>query len=391
MSRLLAPALFLSALGTASLSAQEKWVESPVTLSLAFAETGETQLRENPNGTSTRTARLEKFSVGNRQVLEALVADELIPDLRGWKLVAIWAYWPDEDPYVGNSYRFYAVKGSGNARQTVAVPSYILNIAPLVWEVGVKHVLAAQEEESDAEATILSGSETYQVYTQVRFNFGGVEGDPIGVQTGTGEYKKVSGQQAGRYVPKASKTTLQGLFTRDGESVAGVVTGALSFGAGKFVRGYDQMPEGMSTGSLSYTYDYAGSILELGVAIGDDSSIGASGTVTLGSGSLTLSGANTYTGTLVVGEGSTLNLGAASTSLGGTLTFSLESAGNLVAANGGTWHFIDGSTLNLEPGVIFDLSTLGSGQLGTSATFTLNPTDGTLSLTPPEGTQPPAP
>lgn len=283
------------------------------------------------------------------------------------------------------------------------------------------------------EETILPGSsETYKVYSELRLHIGELEAVPTGVHSGSGDYKKMTGEQAGRYVPKASKAVLCGVFSRDGETADGVVEGSISFGEGAFVNSYDYVaPGGTTSGSVSVSIGnidigYVGAIgaptsvsddativsggtLALSnpnTPTGNGTTIGAGATLNLGSnatlagasgviasgGTLILSGANIHAGAITVNEGTTLNLGPATTLAGGTLSFSLESAGDLVAANGGAFQFFDGSTLTLAPGATFDLSTLSSQQLGTNFTFTLNPSDGTLTSTlAPDAGQPATP
>ncbi|MBC8011547.1 MAG: autotransporter-associated beta strand repeat-containing protein [Burkholderiales bacterium] len=394
MRRLL---LLTASLLALSASAQEKWVESPVTLTLTLSSAGEQTLKPGRAvGTATRTVPLLTSRLGNKQILEALVTNGDIPEIKGWRLVAIWAFWPDEDPYAGNAYRFYARKGSGDSLQTVAIPSSILSVEPLVASVGVNHRIQGEQD------TILSGSETYKVFTRLRFAVAGVAaGDPHGILSGTGKYKKIAGQVAARYVPDSSKATVAGLFSHDGENNAGVVGGSIAFGAGKFVTAYDYVAPSGTTYSGTVTIS-AGSLNFENVQIGALPAT-SSRLVKNGAGTLTLSGENTYTGVTTVSSGTTLGgsgtvTGTTTVSSGVTLGGSgvvdvtaIGSVGSVASTRNagfvgasiqpGTLHLNGEGTLVLNPsatGITFTLTPDSTGTIAFSSGGMLELANGTV-------------
>lgn len=372
MRRLL---LAIASLLALSASAQDKWVESPVTLALTLSSPGEQTLKPGrAANTATLTVPLLTHRLGNKEILEALATNGDIPEIKGWRLVAIWAFWPDADPVAGNTYRFYARKGNGPNLETVAVPSSLLSVAPLVTAVGVKH---SQQGEGDA---IISGSETYQVYTRLNVAAAGVFAEPHGIQTGTGKYVKISGQVAGRYVPNSSKAALAGLFSYDGENSAGVVGGSIAFGAGKFVTAYDYVaPSGTSYGAVAVSMSAASfdnvQIWALPItAIGLEKD---------GAGTLTLSSENTFTGATTVS--SDVTLGGT-----GTISDSTTYSGTLVIGS------ITPDASNVSPATfdLFDLNTApapalttvdlsqASGSFTSAGPYVFDPTIGTLTIVP---------
>ena len=342
------PRLLLALLfSAASVCAEDMLAESAVTVALTFTHPGPDTTRAAGGDTEWVTNRLLQQRLGNREILEALVARELIPSVQGWRIVAIWATWTNAEPYAGNAYRFFARRGTGATAETVAIPRDILSVEPLTLAVARRHHIAD-------ESTVTEGTETFRVYEQA------VIAGPLhttltqGIETGTGHFVRPRGETTSRYLPKSSKLTLQGTFDAIDESVFGVVDGYLKYGAARFV-------------------SYAPYTDSLGAALTAPHS-------STGSGTIVVSGSNTYTGGLgAVGGTVTLVNGAVGPLAPGSAT------STLVFTHGGTVALGTGETLHLAPGESIDFSTLSSEErLGMIVTpFTFDPNSGQLTTTPP--------
>ncbi len=392
--------------------AQDQWVESSANLALTLSSSGEVTTKPGKNDTVVHENSLQRFRLGNRDVLEALRAGGLIDQVEGWRVVGIWAYWPEPaDPYVGNAYRFYARRGKGANLETVAIPSALLSIAPLQAAVGYRHVRAADE-------TIRSGTETFSVYQQVTFDLAGNAGDVKGVETGNGRYVPVAGGTApGRYLPNASKMTLQGEYTEtEGDGFPGVVSGSLSFGAARVVTEEYVAPTGTSAGAVltAATINLATVTLNTGnptlavtggtLALGGDAtgSIGypaEGGLIKTGTGSL-LTGSNTYfdpttvsQGTLVLNDGSlSADVSTDALTVPGPLTFNgtlvLSSAGTYTlpasGTYGGLFSLVDSASFTGDFSVIKlqDPGMVWPGTLSSSSSFSFENDSGFLTGSP---------
>jgi autotransporter-associated beta strand protein len=380
--------------------------EAPVTLALTLTHSPAPTARALAGGDQQLTSRLTRARLGNREILESLVARGLIPSVTGWRIVALWTTWTDSEPYAGTAYRFFARSGSGEDLQTVAIPREVLSVEPLVITVAINHRAASP-------TVIKTGTETFEVYHQATFSNVSFSGLAHGIETGTGRYVKQSGQTAGRYLPNASKLTLQGTFDAKDESVFGVVVGSISYGAARLVpvasfpgnvqtaaslvkTGSGTLTLGGSntyTGGSSATLNLGSSLnLQLG-AIGGSGTL-ASGTIltggTLSPGSSTGTLELVQDNTLTLGTGGNFNLFNSGT---GSLTSGTLASGNLLPgsftgtlafSNGGTVTLGTGQVLTFAPGETFNMATLTSEErLGLIVTpFKLSP-DGELTTTPP--------
>lgn len=321
-------------------SAQTSWVEAPVTVTLTATTSGEQTLKPGKNNTATRTVPLVTSRLGNKQILEALVANGDIPEITGWRLVAIWADWPDEAPHAGNAYRFFAHKGKGASLQTVPVPPSILALAPLAGAYGVKHTLIGNEQ------TIIGGTETARIYGELTVSAAGIAASPQGVLTSSGRYVRVAKESLTYFVPGAGKIAVAGLSAESADVPVHIIGGTVSFGAAKFVKATDYgMPSGTSTGSVTVS---AGATLNF-----------------IGLGSVW--SANT----VAIKAGATLSIGSTSLALQ-DFTLSPDSSGNLLITNGGTLTLANDDIIVIEPGVVFHLGTLTAAQL-TGAKLSVNP------------------
>ncbi len=222
----LLPLVLLSA---AVASAQDRLVESSATLALTLTYSGEITTRALRDGGALHTSTLGSHRLGNREILEAMVAEGLIDSIRGWRVVGLWAEWDTAEPYAGNAYRFFARRGSGASLEHVAVPASILSIEPFVGAIGIRHT-------RDAADTLVAGTETFTLFEEVTFDLAGHDGLLHAHTTGGGRYVKLKGETEARYfIPSASQSTLVGTYTDDGEIAAGVASGTLKFSTAKII------------------------------------------------------------------------------------------------------------------------------------------------------------
>ncbi len=320
----------VAALGSPALRADT--VRASATLALKLSQTGTEKETPGKNGTVIFSASLETFRLGNRDVLEALLADALLPNnsIQGWSVIALWANWPDADPHAGNGYRFFARRGKGASEQLVAIPSSILSLRPVMPAGGYRHVVL--------DDTLKSGTEKYTVLSEAAFGLQGHIGAPLGVQEGTGRYVRPAGSATLYYLPSATRISLAGLFETPHSERGGVVQGTLSIAAATHVRAAAQS----SSAGASVTTRVSGTLSMLNPSLvsfllsGIDGTFGFDGTLSfspMSQGTLRLYGpvslrfsplpetAESVTlvliadraGTLTLGTGETLELEAGDT------------------------------------------------------------------------------
>lgn len=336
--------------------AQDSWVQSSAALALKLSFTGEQSTAPGKNASTIYSAPLETLRLGNREILEDMLADDELPgdSIAGWRIVAIWANWPDANPHAGNGYRFYARRGRGAATQTVPVSPHYLSIKPLLPAIGYRNAVSGE--------TIVAGAEKFTVYVQTNFAIRGNAGVLTGIETGTGRYVRPAGSESTYYLPGAGKAVLQGTYEVSGEEGVGVASGTLSFGASGRVPASDYTGSGGSTstggtlvigGSASATLDLAGFNLANFLLNGAT----LSGPFSLPGG--TFSFGTAFSGTLTLNTGITLvfsPLPASTESLTGTLAFT--KAGTLTLGTGETLPLLAGDTLALNTLSLAQLSPL---------------------------------
>ena len=242
--------------------AQSEWIESSTTVKLTLSFTSEVATAQASNGTSTVTTKMGRYRLGNSEILRAMVNDGLIESITGWKLVALWDEWDDGQSGNNVGYRFHARRGKGAATELVAVPEWILSYDAVLPVVSLKHTLNGQN-------IIVAGSEKFEVLQRLDFSVLGDDGYAEGIEKGGGTYKR-SGDWI-YYLPGSSKASLAGNYSDDGEYATGLVSGTVSFGAGKIVRLPTAQGSYASSASAIFDTGLHGS-LTLGVvaAIGDE-------------------------------------------------------------------------------------------------------------------------
>ncbi len=374
----------------ASVHGQDLRPQSSVTLALTLSFTGAPTSKPAQNSTTVRSAPLETVRLGNREILQDLLADQLLPTttISGWTVVALWANWPDADPYAGNGYRFFARRGSGANLQTVAIPSSYLSLQPVKATVGYTHTIK--------DETILGGTETFNVFTETGFGLRGYVGSLGGLHTGSGRYVRPKNSPETYYIPDANKVSLQGVFEKAAETGSGVAAGSLTFGAAALTPQPTNTSVGSTgavtlTGSIGLTKQGAGSLLvspagtitgATSIYFGSSLLTGSIGANTGSTGNGTGKSGSTFTGTTFTSSG-TLNLGGSSLVLPAsnpsrtlrlgasatTLTISTHLASTeslsvvLSVAVAGTLTLGTGETLNLLADDTLPLDTLTAEQL----------------------------
>ena len=322
-------------------------VESPVSLSLVAHHTSNESVKTKGSQEITRTTHVRRVFT-NATILDALVAQEVIPSRSGWRLVAVWATSADNE----TGYTFY-VQNKTFPDELHPLPESLLSFKPVAAAVARKHSLA--------DSTITAGKESYRVFSRLKFGDNDSSGELLGLITGDASYSRPRKADAALYVPAAARFEGSGPLapTTDSSPPAAHVTGTVTFSAGKLV------PRSRYQGFIG----------------GGTSSSGSSSS----SGTLTLGGSNSYTGATTI-TGGTLS-GAGLTKTGsGSLTLSGGSTLNLGGTTGtitsGTpITLLDGRTITLAPNATLIVTGSGLDQfdllnLPPSATFT----DGVLTI-----------
>jgi hypothetical protein len=124
--------LFLPA---ASARAQGYIVTSPATLALTASRTGPEQVKITAAGTrEVFTAKRQSFRISNKDVLGLLASENIIPTARGWRLIGVWASWPE----TGNGYRLH-VQNTAVPSDVREVPTNLLDLQILGGAVSRNH------------------------------------------------------------------------------------------------------------------------------------------------------------------------------------------------------------------------------------------------------------
>ena len=198
--------------------------EAPVELALTVYSTNpEIITGPDADGITIREAHIIHRILNNADVLAAMQAAKLIPSAKNFTLVAIWANWPDADPFIGNAYRFYVREIRRNTANTLhRVPSRILSLSPLDW------IRAATQISNPRDRA--TNPERYESYTQLAFDFSEISGTLLGEDTGGGLYKTsvYARSTPNQFLPTASTLKLSG-NGGDGFSSATVNIGSARF------------------------------------------------------------------------------------------------------------------------------------------------------------------
>jgi hypothetical protein len=301
--------LFCAALlfPAASARAEDFFVRSPVTVSLTASRTGPEEVKITAGGArEVFRAERQRFRISNKDVLELLAAEEfgLIPSARGWRLIGVWATWPE----TGNGYRLHV--------QNTAVPSDIREIPQGLLDLQILGGAVAIRHRLDADDHITGGTERYTMLAKLIVNDAASAGYVVGSLTGSGRYahSKVAG--ATLYLPQSSQLTGAGVRDEaDPDSPDFILEGGLSFGAAQVIStATSQTSSGSSSTSVSGSV-WFDNVQINGTAIGLDTlHVGSTGTLHFNTTPLS------YIGTVTFDPGATLILGGQTIVIGSAIT-----------------------------------------------------------------------
>ncbi len=218
--------------------------QSSVTLAATYSRSGDFDQTEKKrsDGDYTVSFPFSTIRFGNSQLLDVLVAKEVIPAKSGWALVATWADWEGTG---ASSYRFFVRKKLSSGYDTRAVPADVLSfelLDPYVTKT-VKKTEAESEE-------ILSGTDRYKAYS--RLTLGADPRDPadeeepvatrritastpLGMIAGSGRYARPSGADAVFYLPNSASFIGYATASPDSDEVSDVVVASLKLAQSKAV------------------------------------------------------------------------------------------------------------------------------------------------------------
>ncbi len=304
--RLYAFAFFASCLLVSSVFAERFGSQTNVTLKGAYYFTGTTSIQPLPNGDTRDTETHTVVTVTNATILQAMKNRSLIPSTSGYQLVMV------AHAHMADGIRWFAIKGTG---EPVAVPTDIFDLSVNDGPVNGQFTV-------DNNAALKSLSQ--QTHNSATITQGDFSGTSVLSQT----WK--------------SKAVKNGALTDAVELVTtnGTFNGTINTGIGMI----DFQLTGAKTVDL--TRFGMASLTNL-PGNGSNGSSAEAGTITTGfsgSGSITLSGNNTYSGSTTINSG-TLVLGTIPTFSGGiTIT------GGLINASNGSFAIISTLTINTTTG-----------------------------------------
>lgn len=235
--------------------AQNYFAEAPVNLAITVQRTSDpTVTGPDANGIRVEETTIVSRVLTNADVLAAMKSQGLIPSTTDFTLVAIWATWPDADPFMGSSYRFYVRKNRAKNNALQRVPSSILSLTPLDWVSAARHGLAPKIGRT--------GTETYLAYAELKFAFTNASGTLLGENSGGGSYQSPVKLSPTLYLPAAST------FDLHGTASGGYASAKLNLSVARFIPKNHftskSLPAKTVSGSNNAfgTYVFAGSLLK---------------------------------------------------------------------------------------------------------------------------------
>ena len=343
-----------ASLSTLPLVGQElRLSQSPVTITATFVRTGTPTISSGAS-IDTVTTPSDTVSYSNKMVLRAVLGADA--DITGWSLVAVWANWPD----VGNAYKFFLRK---SGQDPVAVPDTVLKL-----ELTDPYVAQNLTRRS---GRIVAGSDTHKSLALLTLGGLGTEADSRrdtpsgiagGVVFGTGKYERPAGASTAVYRPQSD--LFVGYGATDSESDYNTITVRIRIGAsiGVAASKFLPTPTVPSEGPAATAPEVSStSTMSAGVVKG------GSGSMTI-NGGVTVSGSTTVlnSGTLAISTNATTSGGVAIVNLNGTenTSSSANSATFDLGAFAGTVN-VSGLTLSGAINSGFDSNTDSSAQADT--------------------------
>jgi hypothetical protein len=211
--------------------------QSSVTLAATYSRPGDFDQTEKKrsDGDYTVSFSFSTIRFGNSQLLDVLVESGLIPEKKGWAIVAVWADWESSG---ASSYRFFARKKIAGVYDTRRIPDEVLAL-----ELLEPYVTKTVKTDAESEE-IISGSDRYKAYTRLTLGADPRESEdpedpaerritastPLGMIAGSGRYALPSGADAVFYLPNSASFTGYGSSAADASEVSDVVVASLKLG-----------------------------------------------------------------------------------------------------------------------------------------------------------------
>ncbi len=236
----------------------------------------------------TVRARRVSMRMTNTDVLDALVDADVIPERRGWQIIALWARWSGE----GESYRLFA-RHHLNRSDLRPIPQEILSFEFL-------DSIKARRLMLDTDDTIRSGREEFWVHARLSLPAtDDARGVALGIATGAGTHTRFAEIVGTRFAPMAMSFRGVGAWeqgTEEGED--GILQARLNFGASRAVA----VPASLiPTGPDDDGPGFSGSGT---LVVGGGGTILSGGVLAMGNQVLVMPGATLSTGNLQITIGS---------------------------------------------------------------------------------------
>ncbi len=162
---------------------------------------------ERSDGDYRVTFGISSVRFGNSELLDVLVHREVIPEKKGWAVVAVWADWESEG---ASSYRFFVRKKVDGVYQAIAIPE-LLSLELL--QPFVNKTVKSRDE------VIVSGTDRYKAYSKLTLGDDPRDpsdeekpeatrrtnpSSPLGMISGSGRYGRPSSAPAALYLPNSA-------------------------------------------------------------------------------------------------------------------------------------------------------------------------------------------
>ena len=206
--------------------------ESPVTLRLTVQKTGPlVATGPDADGLVVHETEIETIRYGNTDILAAMQQRGLIPQVNGHALVAVWANWPDADPFQGSCYRFFVRKSGTRSQAVLRVPTDLLALQPQRW---------LHENNLRITPRHRSGTASYESYSELKVSVSALTGTLLGSDEGGGAFKTPTRRGTlPQYLPTP------GALNLSGQILNGVATAQIDFGPARFVPRTDFKPNAL--------------------------------------------------------------------------------------------------------------------------------------------------
>ena len=231
--------------------------QANVTLAATYSRPGDFKqtTKKRSDGDYTVSYAFSTVRFGNSQLLDVLVAKAVIPEKKGWALVATWADWESSG---ASSYRFFVRKKITGGYDTRRVPDAVLG-----FELLDPYVIKTVKTNAETEE-LLSGSDYFKAHSRLTLNADPESESPVddtdeaerpiaasaplGIIGGSGRYARPSGADAVFYLPNSASFTGYAISDAYKSETSDVVVASLKLGQSKAVPSTQYAGEGGFTG-----------------------------------------------------------------------------------------------------------------------------------------------